>query len=78
MDATTANVETFAKLLVFHTRNTVAQFLSQGNGLGKLANKGTSIPLECHYAEFVRSKMVPLSVIVRSCIDELLCLVGSR
>jgi hypothetical protein len=78
MAATTANDETFAKLLVCHTRNTVAQFLSQGNGLGKLANKGTSIPLECHYAEFVSLKMVPLSVIVRSCIDELRCLVGSR
>jgi hypothetical protein len=54
MDATTANNETVEKLSVFLTRHTVAQFLSQGNGLGKLANKGTSIPRECHYAELVR------------------------
>ena len=66
MDATTANDETFAKLSIFHTQKTVAQFLSQGSGLGKLANKGTSIPLECHYAEFVRLKMFPFAVIVRS------------
>jgi len=42
----TTNDETFANLPVFRTRHTGAQFLSQGNGLGKLANKGASIPLQ--------------------------------
>jgi len=78
MDATTANDETFAKLLMFHTLNTVAQFLSQGNGLGKLANKETSIPLGAPLRGVRELENAPLSVIVRSCIDELLCLVGSR
>jgi hypothetical protein len=46
MNATGVNDETFANLPVFRTRYTVAQFSSQGNGLDKLANQGTSIPLE--------------------------------
>jgi hypothetical protein len=46
MNATGVNDETFANLSVFRTRYTVAQFLSQGNGLDKLANEGASIPLE--------------------------------
>jgi hypothetical protein len=57
MDATTANNETVEKLSVFNTQNTGEQFVSQANGLGKWADEGTSIPLECHYAEFVSLKM---------------------
>ena len=71
MNAITAHDETFAKRSVSHTRHTVTQFSSQGNGLGKLANKGSSIPLECHYAEFVRLKMFRLTVIVRNFTYEL-------
>ena len=44
MDATIANDENFAKLSIFHTQKTVAQFLSQGSGLGKLANKRNFYP----------------------------------
>ena len=78
MDATIANDETFAKLSIFHTQKTFAQFLSQGAAWVNWQIRGTSIPLECHYAQFVRLKMFPLAVIGRSCLDELLCLVGSR
>ena len=49
---------TASKPLVFHQQNTGEQVLRQANGLGKWADEGTSIPRECHYAEFVSLKML--------------------
>ena len=51
------NNETAEKLSVFHTQSTGEQVLRQANGLGKWADEGTSILLECHDAEFVGLKM---------------------
>jgi hypothetical protein len=61
LDATTANDETLAKLSVFNTAEHRGAIFTPRR---KWANKGTFIPLQYRWVEFVRLKMFGLTLIV--------------